>query len=167
MIRQLFPKIAAAALSLAAMSSHAGLLGTNVTANFYYPDTSSFYCSNGPATVGAGVEYPGSCSGFAAVGIDVGDTTMSVSLSGAFAPASFNGFELDAATDFLTASYVGGTMGVTDVSIIGGNIWVNFSGQQGGTANFEFTNDTPTVPEPSTLLLMGAGLLAASRVRRR
>lgn len=45
----------AALAMLAPVSANAGLAGSEVDVNWYFPTSSSLYCSSGTATVGGGV----------------------------------------------------------------------------------------------------------------
>lgn len=159
-------KLAALAGLMSALAAQAGMLGSTVTVDFFYPDTSSFYCSNGSAVVGGGVEYGSSCSGFDPIKIDISDTGMSVDTGGiGWAGGSFNGFHLSVLSGpaITGASYIGGSMGVTSLTVDATGLWVNFAGQGGGEALFSIS----AVPEPETYALMGLGLVGVAAVVRR
>jgi hypothetical protein len=151
-----------------AVPAQAGLIGSDVDVTFYFPDMATVFCSNGTATVGAGVEYPSSCSGFDPVSIDIGDNQIQVDTGGiGWSTGAFNGFLLSILSGpaITSATYGGGTMGVTDLEVDGGNLWVNFAGQSGGIALIDF--ETEQVPEPGTLGFLAVGLAGAALRRRR
>lgn len=151
---------------MSALAAQAGMLGSTVSVDFFYPDTSVLYCGNGSAVVGAGVEYPSSCSGFGPVKIDISDTQISVDTGGiGWADASFNGFHLTVLSGpaISSASYAGGTMGVTGLTLDSGSLWVNFAGQSGGEALINVS----AVPEPETFALMCFGLAGVGAAMRR
>jgi hypothetical protein len=143
------------------------MLGSTVDLDWYYPDSSTLYCANGAAVVGGGVEYPAGCLGFSPVSIDITDSGMTVTNPVGWATGAFNGFNLSvlAGPGISAASYLGGTMGNTGLTLDASGLWVNFAGQGGGTAYFSVT----AIPEPGTYALLGLGLLgvAAAAQRRR
>lgn len=145
----------------------ASVIGESASVDFYFPNTSSLYCSSGARVITDGIEYPKGCPGFSGVSIDIGEGTLLVGHTHSlWTTESFNGFKLEI-TNFVfgSANYLGGSMGVTGLSIVDGNLWVNFAGQGSGIAEFSF--DTAAVPVPATLALFGLGLAGLGFARRR
>ena len=165
------------ALALTAMtgSSQAALLGSTVDVDFYFPDSSSLYCSSGSAVVGAGVEYAAGCSGFSPVSIDITDTQVIVghSNTGGFASGSFNGFVMSILSgpliSSLTYNALLSTLGSTGTSFTGTSMSFNFASQGFGTAVFDIGTGTSAVPVPAALPLLGSalGLMALAGRRKR
>lgn len=161
-------RIAAIVGLTSAFAAQAGMLGSTVDLDWYYPDSSSLYCTNGAAVVGPAMEYPAGCSGFSPVSIDITDGTMTVINPVGWAPGSFNGFNLGvlAGAPIGSAAYLGGSMSIVSLWVDGSGLWVNFAGMGGGTAEFAIS----TIPEPASYALWGLGLLglgAAMQRRRR
>jgi len=70
--------LALATLVMAPSVANAGLIGVTVNVDFYFPNQSTLFCTNGTAVVGAGVEYPSSCDGFAPTAIDIADSQLTI-----------------------------------------------------------------------------------------
>jgi hypothetical protein len=153
--------------------------GQSVLYEYLFPDTSTLFYSPGLVLVGPGVEIPdlcgGSCSGITA---DLSDTNILVDLATAsgsiFAVSSFNGFRIfdslgtvpafTSVTINLATNLVG--FDASRVSFDADNIYLNFQGLSVGAGNF-VSVDIEAVPEPTTLALLGAGLVALRARRRR
>ena len=172
MTKRLTKAVVAGLFSLCSFAAHAGLIGSTAKVDFYFPDTSSIYCSSGTTIVGAGVEYPSGCEGFDGISIDIGDGLLTVSLHGgveAWAPGLFNGFELDilGGLNIVSAAFAGGTMNFTNLFINDGDLWLDFAGQSAGTAIFDIAISNSSVPEPGSIGLMGLGLIGLVGLRRK
>jgi hypothetical protein len=150
--------------------------GATVDVDFFFPNSTSLYCSSGTAVVGAGGEYANGCSGFGAVSIDVTDTQVIVghSNTGGFASGLFNGFVMSilSGPTILSAAYNAGasTLGSTSLSFTGSSISFNFASQGAGTAVFDINSSSVSaVPLPAAgFLLLGAlGGLGAMRRRKK
>lgn len=153
------------------MSANASLIGADVNQSWYYPDTSSFYCDSGNATVGAGIEFT-DCGGYQPNSTDVTASQLIVTSSSLFSSGSgFNGFLLSIISGpaIVSASYAGGTMDVTSLLVDTSGLWVNFEGNSsGGVAYIDyFTASSNVVPAPATLALFGLGLAGLGWSRRK
>lgn len=149
--------IAAFAL-MAPVCANAAMIGSSVNVDFYYPSLSSLYCTNGTATVGAGVEYGSSCSGFGGVSIDITNTQIVVDTGGiGWSGGSFNGFIMSILSGPIITSfgYDSGSMGVSGTSFTGTSVSLNFEGQDGGRAVFNIGTGPAQVPLPASALFLG------------
>jgi PEP-CTERM motif len=94
----------------------------------------------------------------------VGATFNGVSIQDLTNPSAFTTFSIDPATTIPG-------FGLSDVSIQGGLLFINYEGLTtplGSLAQVDFTGGNSTVPEPSTitLLLLGSGALSTLLRRR-
>ena len=168
--------VSAFALSAMCGTAHASLIGANVSVDFYFPDSSTVYCSSGSSIVGGGVEYPIGCSGFEPVSIDITATQIIVvnSCLCGFASGSFNGFVMSILSGplitSLTYNALLSTLGSTGTSFTGTSMSFNFASQGNGTAVFDIGTGTSAVPVPAALPLLGSALgfmaLAGRRKRK-
>jgi PEP-CTERM motif len=176
-----------ATLVLAPVSSHAAsLLGDSVDFTWFYPDLVSVFATD-TQVIGAGVEIscpggPGTstlCAGFASapasIDVDASSITYSQFGSPGFNAAPFNGF-LFSDLDFSPASVLTGfvlttnIIGLTPANVTFGADYIQINLQGLGAGDEVFFNlalETGVVPEPGTLVLLGAGLLGVAAVRRK
>jgi len=180
---------AAMAILLAAPAAHAGLIG-DVTVSVLFPDSSTvFNGATDSLPVGSSLSCPGSspiCTAgyfgeavsFSATGTTI---TFSQDCCALYGTATFNGYEfsnLDFADSGTAASATLGSLSgfaeltQSDVSIVGGDVFVNLQGLDvGGAGAFTLTltetgGSTSAVPEPAPALLAGCGLLVMLAARK-
>ena len=167
--------------AIVAEPAQAGFIGATVVVTANFPDTSTVEVDAGDLNVSGLVEYPvGTFAGYnSSWQIDITDSQIIITNAGPsngfpFSDATFNGFILtvligpeiaaavvDGASDFAPA----------EITVVGGNqIQLNFRGvdapngeELSSIINVRFD----AVPEPTTLALFGAGILAAAGMRRR
>ncbi len=170
--------IAAAGSFLAATQARASLIGDTVTGQVLFPSVGSVFADLGSAVVGPGVEFTPT--------IDVDFAANTVTFAAVFNSSitffvqSFNGLGFADLTHPFTAvgidqaTNVAG-FGMSDLSLVGGEILVNLSGLTVNNAAFvgpptEIVLDVETaasVPEPGTITLFGTTLLGLGWLARR
>jgi PEP-CTERM motif len=155
--------------------------------SWLYPNTSTVYETGGAIAVGSSLTCPGSspiCVPFGELGTEtfsVGTSTISfdvVNLNpSSFTPGAFNGYQ------FSNLAFLGGgcltgftlstniaNLNNSDVSFGCNYIDINLQGLDlAGTEDFSLalTSKSVVTPEPSSLVLMGTGLLALGAFIRR
>ena len=163
----------------APFAANATLIGNSITVDWLYPDAATEYASD-TVTVGAGAEIscPGAydlCSGFVVgADIDIGADTISLlvtSGNSSWNGTSFNGYRFSdlsvgGAWSSVSLSSNFGGLDASRYSFDGSTLLVNMQGLAANRGDyFEFS--LVSVPEPATLSLLGAGLLAFGFGKRR
>jgi PEP-CTERM motif len=164
---------------LGSTAARADIIGDTVVIQYLYPDSSTEF---GLSATGVVTSTGVTLNLFSNQSITVfgGDVQM-VGVrdpSSSFVGATFNGVSIQDLTNpsaFTTFSIDPATtipgFGLSDVSIQGGLLFINYEGLTtplGSLAQVDFTGSNSTVPEPSTitLLLLGSGALSTLLRRR-
>lgn len=154
----------------AALSAHAGLLGSTVDTNVYYPDTSSAFATAGTAVVGPSIEYSDLAS-FNFWTLDFTDTTLTVTMRSTvfFNPAAMlgPGIAVTKGAAIASATFLSGHE-LAGLTVQNGRLFLNYSGlriSQGEQTTIAIA--TQPVPEPATMAALGLGVAGMIRRRKR
>ena len=176
--------LTAVAFAISSVSAHAGLIGQTLSAQYYYPDTSSPYglAPFAPPSfvVGSGVETIGDVEGVTSLIVDFSDSALILTLNTVlpaptWSPSSFNGpiFTSSTALNLLSATNTGATTLVgfdnSRISFNATQLFLNWQGlsyRNGDIVNIAFETITD-VPEPMSLALLGLGVVIMGVYNRR
>lgn len=119
-------------------------------------NVATFYDFLPPSAATSGSSIGGS-SGFVATGAGTAIGITSTMINGYPTHNRFSGYDAAAFTEMETRTLTGGSPEVISIALKGGTI----------TDDVIVTDDVTAVPEPGTLLLLGAGLIGFGFTRRR
>lgn len=167
-----------AASTLASAPAFAGFVGHTVQADYMFPTVNTPYISMGTATVGAGLEFPGTAQ--TAQDIDFSDGNILLTYNLGWGLAGRGTFDGWAFTDLTASDIVGVTLAGTNMagltssmlSFTGNQVFLNTLGLGSwgpGTyvsIDVQFADPAAAVPEPDVLALVGLALGALAFARR-
>ena len=172
--RRLLPAVAA--LVAVPAIANAQLVGNTVQVNYVYPSIGSTFASAN-VVVGAGTELPGFPGLDPRTNIDLLNSSIDITYNsaGSWNSAAFNGlhfFDVFATIDPFTSVTIGSTnmvgLDLSRITFDANNIYVNWQGLAFDEHTTVSLNvNASTVPEPATIVLLGAGLAGVGLVARR
>lgn len=172
--------LAAAAAATVSGTAHASLIGDSVLMEWVYPDAASVIFSK-TVTVGAGAEVtcnndPSFCSfggyGNDAVFFDLSAADINMSFtngSTGFVATDYNGFrfsDLDMGGPITGVTLTTNINGLDMSRVTFGPDWVSVNLASLATSESFWNISLQTVPAPTSLALLGVGLLALGMRRR-
>jgi len=140
----------------------AGFLGSSVVLEDHYPTIASPGTSNGPATVGAGIEFPSMLSGIWSSDIANSIIELNQLAEGNYlGHASFNGwvYSFTGAPAISNVQFdPSSTLSITSLSFAANSIAVNYADQGILPGNVTTRLNVTFVPEPESLSLLALAL---------
>jgi len=168
-----------------ASSAHAGFIGTQLSSEYFYPDSETSYAPAVEAPpqffVGDGVETVVNVEGVTSIAVDVSDTSIlfdfsTTLLNPRWGNVPFNGLIFNVVNDVpLNFSSFNISSNFEDfdpsrVSFSNSQVTVNWAGlayDSNTMLLINFETDAADVPEPATMTLLGLGFVSAIAMRRR
>lgn len=177
-IRKLSAGVIGGLALLSAQSASAILLdGKTVGYSYLYPNASTSFFNPGPIVVGAGVELPGLFSSSDRGTLDISDTSIFIDFQTSLFPweaVEFNGWVitdlLSAIDPFTSISLATNMVGLSlaNLAFNANVILVNWQGLSFDENTFvRIGVNSSGVPEPTTMMLLASGLVAAGAAKRK
>jgi len=169
-MRRFLTLVALSSMAFVPAIAHADLTGDSVTTTYLFPTQSTVYGTYGTVTI------PGVTTSFGELSYTFTGTSVTVTLicttCTQFDPGTFNGPEFTYSVPITSMTEVAGaTQAVAGYSFSGDNVFINFVNEPtalGDSVTFDIDSSVSTTPEPSSLILLGTGVLGmAGMVRRR
>ncbi|CAN5646406.1 hypothetical protein BH10ACI4_BH10ACI4_30200 [soil metagenome] len=175
-VRHLLPAALLMMFATSPLTAHADLIGTSITGSLAFNGSSVNSFAPTVATIGPGVEFSYTdvvnidFADFSGNGLTVSDTCLLSANDCAFNYAWIMQFT-DSAFTGLTFTNLTNALNVT-YSLVGDTITITYPGgaplKLAASSTFSLQSSSSPIPEPSTITLLGTGIMGiANLVRRR